>query len=526
MKKIIIAALFLLVPVFSCFADFELKVLGDLNIDLDSNYESAPGITAGFEFSPITIRGRDSIFLDVMGSYSSLVVPNVGNYTFMDAQLGLGYNFRAIDRLGVSLEGFGGLWNIPVSLVDEAKGAAGILIGGRASVNYYVLPELTLGFATGFKNYSTIDHNVFTNRIEIGLILKYNFSEGLFGSPDVVSQDVSEVQAGPLFPVFYSRYADHNFGSLTFINNEKNDIRDVEVSVFIEQFMTNPDVACKFDYVARGDTFTADLTAFLNENILNTLIPQKADAKVSVKYRSLGKWMVSEQTVELSALGRNSMTWEDDRAAAAFISGRDASAAAFAKQVKSVVMDELNPNSPVNPQYGAALFGALKAYGINYVVDPSSAFTDNIGTSSVDFLKFPYQTLLYRGGDCDDLTILNCSLYDAIGIDSALITVPGHIFMAFDSGLTEDQTVQIKDGIFIVQDGKVWIPVEITLCQDTYQLAKVTAFREWNKWTEERLLIPVKDAWKEYKAVGIPESDMKIEMPSKKEIIDGFKSNR
>ncbi len=39
------------------------------------------------------------------------------------------------------------------------------------------------------------------------------------------------------------------------------------------------------------------------------------------------------------------------------------------------------------------------------------------------------------GGDCDDLSILVCSLFEAVAIDTAFITVPGHIFMAFDSGL-------------------------------------------------------------------------------------------
>jgi transglutaminase-like putative cysteine protease len=36
---------------------------------------------------------------------------------------------------------------------------------------------------------------------------------------------------------------------------------------------------------------------------------------------------------------------------------------------------------------------------------------------------------MYRAGDCDDLSILYCSLLEAIGIRTAFVTIPGHIFM-------------------------------------------------------------------------------------------------
>ena len=108
---------------------------------------------------------------------------------------------------------------------------------------------------------------------------------------------------------------------------------------------------------------------------------------------------------------------------------------------------------PENIQYAAAIFSALKAYGINYVIDPASAFTDTRGTSAVDFLQFPYQTLLYHGGDCDDLSILNCALLEVLGIETAFITCPGHIFIAFDSGLSPDQAS--KAGDCVIMDDKV-----------------------------------------------------------------------
>lgn len=524
MKKLSLVLLVGVVCASGLFADIEFKLLGDLNFSLPNGsytLETVPGVTAGIDFSPFTIRGRDTINFGIGASASKVKYTGVVDHNLLDFQVSAGYNLRIIDRLSVGAEGFAGAWLIPGiynTVIDQS--VKGIIAGGRAYVNAHVLPELSAGAFVGYKSYIG-----FTNRIEAGVDVKYNFNKGIFGSSSVVAKEDNEITAGPLFPVFYSRYADHTFGQITFVNNEKNDISDVEVSVFIEQFMTNPDITATFDVVKRGESFTAELTAFLNENILNTLVAQKADAKVTVKYRSLGKWQSSVQKLELTALSRNSMTWEDDRAAAAFISGRDASASAFARQVRAIISDSINPSRPLNLQYGAALYGALKAYGLNYVIDPSSAFTDNIGTASVDFLKFPYQTLLYRGGDCDDLTILNCALFDALGIKTAMITVPGHILMAFDSGLSENEVSKISDGAYIIEDGIVWIPVEITLCQDSFELARQTGYREWTKFKTERALIPLSSAWDEYKAVGIPDSDIGVEMPSRAEILKGFKEN-
>lgn len=525
MKKLLTLVLLITAFIVPVFADVELRLDGGLIIPNETTYKPSASVSAGFEFSPFTIRGRDSIFFTALGNWSTIEADGIKALNILDIDFSLGYNFRLNDRFSLSLEGLAGFWNISEDKEQNFPAASGVVYGGKGSAYYYVLPELRAGIYAGYKvnNYSPAS---LKQGVEAGISLKYNFSKGLFGSSAIKLIDEDEIVAGPLFPVFYSRYSDHSFGNVTFVNNEKNDIKDVEVYVYIEQFMSNPDLSVKYDVIKMGETFDAELKAFLNENILNNLMASKADAKVIINYNSLGKRISTEYVIELNALSRNSMTWDDDRAAAAFVSPHDASALFFAKQVKAIVDREFTSAKPENLQVAAALFGALKSYGLNYVVDPTSAFTDNVGTSSVDFLKFPYQTLIYRGGDCDDLTILNCALFEALGIDTAMITVPGHIFMAFDSGLTDKELSKFPDEMYIVHEGKVWVPLEITLCQDSFLLERQTGYREWRKYTEERAIIPLKDAWKEFAPVGIPESDVKLDMPSKDEILRGFRNNK
>ena len=185
----------------------------------------------------------------------------------------------------------------------------------------------------------------------------------------------------------------------------------------------------------------------------------------------------------------------------------------FARQITLALKDKIESAPSVNRLYANAVFDVLKAYGINYVIDPTSVFSTS-DTVAVDFLQFPYQTLLYHGGDCDDLSILNCSLFEALGIQTAFITIPGHIYMAYDSGLSASQADRIYGkGKYIVQDDKVWIPYEITVPQDSYELGLKLGIRQWNKYLDEHALIPIHEAWTEFKPVTVPESDVSVQFP-------------
>lgn len=537
MKKIIgiILSVFMMVSVFA--VDFELRLMPRIEPSLSKPLKLGFGGQASLDIVPLYLRGRDSIFVSLQGGLSSVSVESENtvfdNFNFYNGGIGLGYTFRFMDRLSVAPEiNFGG-WSLPAfpdkfvedlkrenpNFSDKDNGTSGLYAGGSISVNYYLLPELSAFANLGFQ--SNFAKSVVNNYFAFGIGVKYNFTKGLTAAP---ATKLTAFQSDALFPVFYSRYNDNNFGSVTFTNGEPNDISDVEIQVMIEQYMSNPKTVKTIDYIACGEEFSADLTAFLNENILESVLGRKVDATIIVNYKSLGKKMTYKEVVELQALSRNSMSWEDDRRAAAFVSGKDAAALQFARQIASIIKKDLRSDLPVNYQYAAAIFGALKAYGINYVIDPASAFTDNVGSASIDFLQFPYQTLLYHGGDCDDLTILNCSLLEALGVPTAFITVPGHIYMAFDAGCSaEVADAQIGKGKYILKNGQVWVPVEVTVSQDTFRLALSIGLREWKKYESEAAIIPLKYAWLEYKPVSIPESDISLQMPSREIILKGYK---
>ena len=523
MKKIVLFVLTVLLSARLFAFDFSLKLLPAYEFSTEKLFNNAGGFSVGLgaDISPITIRGRDKLFITAQFASTNFPVKDFGIQPLIDGGIGLGYTVRILDRFSITPEFYAGLWSYSGSESLGASPVSGLVFTGKLYADYYLSPALSISAFGGFKSFYT-KPSPFLNDIQVGIGIKYSLSKGLFAK-NTIAVEESEVE--PLFPVFYSHYTDNPFGTITFVNNEENDITDVTVSILLESYMSNPFTVATIPSVARGESFDVDLLAFLNENILGLLQPKYDSFDVTVEYSSLGKRLSSTHNLPVTVLSRNSMTWEDDRRAAAFVSGKDASAQRFARRVKAVVKNELKSGIPANVQYAAAIFGALKAFGINYVVDPSSAFTDNVGTAAVDFLQFPYQTLTYHGGDCDDLTILNCSLFEAIGIDTAFITVPGHIFMAYDSGLTAEEVVtsKLEKGYYIEAYGKIWCPLEITLSQDTFGLAWTYGAREWVKAGDDALLIPLDDAWNAYLPISVPGSDTSIDVPSNEDIIKYFK---
>lgn len=517
MKKL--AALFLTVlvsrPLFSL--DFELALMPQFDLHTEGDFDNFASGTLSFDFYPLTLRGRDKIGFGIQGGVAGIKALTLDTTPLYSGDLAFTYLCRLHDRFAVGAQFYGGIWQFPEVKDKKTKSMSGSLFGGRIFADYYVFPELKAGIFAGYSDYRYSPES-FASRVDLGLSLKYSFSKGILAKSGVELDDY-ETQA--IFPVFYSFYNENPFGSLAFYNGEENRIHDVTVSVLIPEYMQNPKICAEFASIERNEYFTADLTAFINETILESLMVHKTEGKIIISYTSLGKRITGEQILDFTALNRNAMSWDDDQRAAAFVSSHDGAANKISKLAKSIVIKNPQNEATQNISIARGIFATLKAYGISYVKDPTSPFSSN-ETQDVDFLQFPYQTLLYSGGDCDDLSILNCAIFESIGISTAFITIPGHIFMAFDAGIAPAKAAEtIKDGRYVIQGEKVWIPLEATISQENFEISRAAGYNQWKSASKkgEAKLYPMNDAWKLYKAVSVPESDTDIELPSVEKIL-------
>lgn len=436
----------------------------------------------------------------------------------MQGELGTGFHLDFADRLALDLNIDAGLYN-----AKATSSASGITAGGSLTFTYKINPSIYADVTATARHYSGKPSPLMMINAGLAPGLTFNISE-IINKKTKLQIGLTELD--PVFPVLYSWYENNSFGKIEITNKEDSSITDVTVSFFQPQYMAHAKECATFKRIKCDETVSVDLYAFFNEQMLELREKTDTSSYIIVNYSRLGKKLSQSYALDVPVYGRNNMSWDDDRRAAVFVSSKDPAAMQFAKYTASIVRDNLCIDVPVNIQYAIGIFQALNEFGLNYIVDPSSAFEDNVGTSSIDFLQFPYQTLMYRGGDCDDLSILVCSLFEAVGIDTAFITVPGHIFMAFDSGLTPEQakTIFKNRSEYIVDDGKVWMPLEITLSDEGFYRACRYGAREWNAAEAKgaAALYKMHDCWKIYQPISVPGASAFFNIPESEIITVAF----
>ncbi|WP_022931224.1 hypothetical protein [Treponema bryantii] len=473
------------------------------------------GMGAGLK---ATYRPIKFLNLFAQGEYLSASLPGIAPITILDASLGTGYHIDVTDRISFDLNVNVGAYN-----ARTEKSVAGISAGGSLVFSYKLTPSIYLDVNASGKHFAAKPSPLMMVNAGIGPGVTFNITE-IFNNKTNLGVEVNEL--APVFPVLYFWYENNPFGSVNITNNEDTAISDVTVSFFQPQYMAHAKECATFKSIKRDETVSVDLLAFFNEQMLELTEKTDTSSYIIVNYSRLGKKLSQSYALDVPVYGRNNMSWDDDRRAAVFVSSKDPAAMQFGKYVASFVRDNLLTDMPVNIQYAIGIFQTLNEFGLNYVVDPSSAFEDNVGTSSIDFLQFPYQTLMYRGGDCDDLSILVCSLFEAVGIETAFITVPGHIFMAFDSGLTPDQAKMIyrNSSEYVVIEDQVWIPLEITLSDEGFYRACRYGAREWNSADAQgtAALYRMRDSWKIYQPISVPGASAYFNLPERDAIIVAF----
>jgi len=393
----------------------------------------------------------------------------------------------------------------------ETGGSA--YIGAEAGVSFILSPSFGIGAGGGYRHYFS-KPTPFYQGINVHLGSFIRFGQG-GKKPNI---EMIDIRFDPVFPVFYKHYDNHTLGSITLQNSESGPIEDVKVSLYIQQYMDGPKQCALFETMGKNETREVPLYALFADNVLSITEGTKVAAEVISEYTFRGKELTKKETQTVRLYDRNAMTWDDDRKAAAFCTAKDPEILRFSKNVAGLVRDHQSKAVNLNFRIAMGLFEGLKLHGVNYVIDPQTPYSDfSADAAVVDYLQFPVQTLEYKAGDCDDLSILYTALLESTGIETAFITVPGHIFAAFSLGIPPAEAKKLfkNPGDLIYRDDTVWLPVEITLMQQGFLKAWETGAREWREHDPEgkAALFPVHEAWTEYEPVGLTGAGSGIAFP-------------
>ena len=463
------------------------------------------------------------------GSFASLPFYTGDPINMMAGSAGVFLRYRPFDRFAFRIAANGGVYEYTRGSTSDVKA----LFGGSLGAEFFLSPYISL-FADGkytFRVFSGSSWNdVPLNSFSASLGIRLNLTEIMSGRSRV---HVEKTEQYRVFPVSWAWYENNPVAAITVTNNEPNAITDISLSFFMDSYMSQPFTFANIPSLAAGDSIQVPVTALFNTAMMNLTETINANGLIGLQYRSLGARKETSAAIQMPIFHRNTLSWDDDRRAAAFVSPNDFAARYFARYVQTAIANQRFNNTtmnnvPRNVVLAAALFEALRLYGITYVVVPATSFANVSADESVlDNVSFPYQALFYRGGDCSYLSILFCSLLEALDVETAFITVPGHIYIAFDVG---DNRWLAGNADIIEINGKRWMPLELTVPSEGFTSGWRSGARQWraNQLTisneqltegasgsqEGAMLYPIREAWEIYPSVTVPASgDHLPEMP-------------
>jgi hypothetical protein len=478
-------------------SNFSLTASPSLNIPFGPTLsESNSTLLYNYGYG-VSIRGEYAMpFLRVLSAGLALdadfapVRASQATASFLGAGGEIAFKLFPIQRLGLRLGARGGMY---MGMKGEEKFTQPYA-AASFDMDYLFSPAMSLGLGASYKAYFPL------GQIYSGLGVNLGIQVHL-GAGKAAIRVIPDIQ--PIFPLFYSYYDKNPVGSIGLKNASSSEMQDISVSFFVRQFMEQPKECWSAQTLAAGAEKSVPAYALFKDTIFAVTEGTKVAGEILVAYSYLGREMNQSMPITVVVNNRNGMTWDDTRKAAAFVTSMDPAVRGFSLPIASMARTRGSQAVSTNFRIAMAVFDAMKVHGIGYVSDPAAPFeTKSANKEAVDYLQFPVQTLAYKGGDCDDLSILYAALLESAGIGTAFLTIPGHIYVAFDLGMSVgDAKGFFKDSSSLIQkDGQAWLQVEITRVGDGFLKAYQTGIQEWALAASKGAggFVPIREAWQEF----------------------------
>jgi hypothetical protein len=227
------------------------------------------------------------------------------------------------------------------------------------------------------------------------------------------------------------------------VHNTCNEIRRVRVTSYIEGYSAravysaemHPNEEIAFHQLPALFRSGVKELSELTRATLNVLIEDLDTGKAEI-HRTYPIWLLANTTAPLAVRDPKNGAWKDmTRYLGAFVTPNALDVMAFLqtasnyhpeRQFVGYQVDE----SHVEPQI-VALYNALhdaELRYINSVID----FSPDTGTAN-QRVRLPSESLKHKAANCIDGTVLFASLLEAISISPAIVIVPGHAFLAWET---------------------------------------------------------------------------------------------
>lgn len=326
---------------------------------------------------------------------------------------------------------------------------------------------------------------------------------------------IEDLRIERMFVSAHKQYATERIGQVKVKNDTVDDYKKLRVSFFIKEYMDFP-VTREIPEIKAKSTLEVPLHATFSNKVLTIDEDTRVLAVVSLGTAD-SREGTQEITQAVTLYGKNAILWANGEMVGSFVTPRDDTLRDFVREATNRYAPPAQGALNRQLALAATVYNVLSAHGLRYQADPNTPYS-RVSADQVDYVQFPRETLRLKSGDCDDLSVLLAAAYENLGIETALIDVPGHLFLMFRTGLKEADRglISLQEDLLVVRDGEIWIPLEATLIATSFTEAWAEGARKYREADAKKQLkvLSLRQAWEKYPPVTLAPTAFKVEVPS------------
>lgn len=322
-----------------------------------------------------------------------------------------------------------------------------------------------------------------------------------------------------VFPLLASLYRDNPIGEITIQNNESAEIRNVKVYFRSPDYTASDTLCGEIKKIYKNETVQIPLVADFSNRIMQFSESGDIPCEIIIEYELLRKKRRTVESVILSVYNRNQMRWMDPSMLSAYISTNSQQVLQLAKNLVGVARNQLRSGLNRNLQFAMYLFEGIRLNGIECKPDNSTPYEIyHQDDSLLDYLQYPFQTLIYKSGDVDDIGLLFMAMLESANIEAGYIPLSDDFIVLIDLKTSESKVGSMMDGTdrVIILDDNVWLPISMSTLREGFINSwyhAVTRLIEGAENDEDETYYLLSESWQVYPPVSFSSGNMSPDIP-------------